>query len=211
MTVLSVSRPVYADPDNTSIRCLVTLDSDPGEHPYLASNSDPVSAALFQQIVQGQHGEIAAYAPPPVDLAALKARAGAAISGYADAVINQVAPTASRLAAFQSVAGILAASGGAAPTSGPYADTFAALAASYGVSPVAFANLVLTTQNASLRIETQRSTAAGAVAAASNPAQIAAAITAFSSALASVIGDVNASSTTPISPPPAISVPGVTQ
>ena len=210
MIITSVSNPTFADAASKSVRCTVTFDTLSGPHEYTAADGDADSQSLFNSLIAGDHGSVAAFVPaPPASLVSLKQAAASAGSAYADAIVGQVAPTVTRQAAFQNAAGILAGSGGIAPTSGPYIDAFSALASSYGLSASAFATVVLTSQNASLQIETAMSSFDTEIISASTTAQIASAIAAFEGALAGVISRVNAVMPTPVTTPPPISIPGV--
>jgi hypothetical protein len=210
MIITSVSNPAFADADSKSVRCTVTFDTLSGPYAYTAADGDADSQSLFNSIIAGDHGAVAAFvAAPPASLASLKQATVSAGSAYADAIVGQVTPTVTRQAAFQNAAGILAGSGGSAPTSGPYVDAFAALASSYGISASAFATVVMTAQNASLQIETAMSSFDTEVITASTTAQIVSAIAAFEGALASVISRVNAVMPSPVTTPPPISIPGV--
>lgn len=211
MIITSVSNPIFADADSKSVRCAVTFDSLSGPHAYTAADGDADSQSLFNSLIAGDHGAVAAFvAAPPASLASLKQAAVLAASAYADEVVKQVTTTITRQAAFQNAAGIIAGNGGTAPTSGPYADTFAALALSYGKSASDFAVVVFTMQNATLQIETAMSNFDAEVATKSTTPQIVLAITTFEHALSAVILQVNAVTPNSVTTPPPIFIPGVT-
>ena len=78
MTITSVAAPAYASADAKSIRCMVTLDGRAGSHGYLAVDGDEASQSLFDDLVAGKYGAVAAYVapvPPPPTIPQLRAHA----------------------------------------------------------------------------------------------------------------------------------------
>jgi hypothetical protein len=86
-TVTLVSNPVYSNPSNTTIDCLVTF-SDIGQHPYTASEDDPApyGAALWAALIAGTYGSITPYVAPimtPRQQAAAAIAAGIVVTSNA--------------------------------------------------------------------------------------------------------------------------------
>jgi hypothetical protein len=64
----SVSNPVWANPEHTTINCEITTSQFGNEVlPFTASPDDvePHGRAIFADIVAGTYGPIAEYVPPP--------------------------------------------------------------------------------------------------------------------------------------------------
>ena len=173
----------------------VRRDSDGAFIPADPRNSDWLAYQAWAAA-----GNTAAAAPGPTQ-AQLRAALLAAASSAAAFVVAQVMPDAAHQTAFQNAASIVNGAGGA-PSSGPLATKFAALAAAYGMSANSFAALVLGMQGASLDLSASLATLSAASAAAASAADLASALATFETAIAAVVAEVNAAS-----PPVAIASP----
>jgi hypothetical protein len=76
VNIASVADPVYADAGNQSVRCTLTLVGG-SPRPYLAANGDATSQALFNALVAGTYGAVAAYVAPAMSTASLRQYANA--------------------------------------------------------------------------------------------------------------------------------------
>jgi len=64
--VEKVFNPIYVSEDKTRIDCMVKFDTVPVEIPFTADKNDTEDhgRALYDALVSGAYGEIAAYVPP---------------------------------------------------------------------------------------------------------------------------------------------------
>ena len=146
----------------------------------------------------------------PPSLAELKASLAAAASAAASAIVAQVMPDAAHQAAVQNAASIVNGNGGSAPSSGPMAAKFTALAATYGMTSSAFAALVLAMQGASFDLSAALASLSVASASATSTTDLASALAAFETAIVAVVAEVNAASPPmAIASPAAISIAGI--
>ena len=125
----ALSNPIYADPANNSVRCAAQWNGVPTS--YLAVNGDPTSQTLFNSLVAGTYGVVAAYVAPTPTLADLRSYAfghlpllfaaarsytlGSGVSVYADATTSTGADLNALLTRFALPS---------PPTSVPWVDDF---------------------------------------------------------------------------------------
>lgn len=150
-----------------------------------------------------------ALTPPAADLRPVVAQAKTAAGAAADAVVAAITPDSAHQAAFQNAAAILNGLGGVAPTTGPFAAPFAALAASYGMSATGFAGLVVQTQAASLSLGAALATFNNAASAAADAPALATALAAFQSSLDGIVAALNTALPSPVPTPPTLVIAGV--
>lgn len=88
MQILTVSNPYYTNPAHTMIHCIVTVEGVAGSVPFIATADDPANhgAELFASICSGDHGAVADYMAPPVDMVTLKAAMLASVQRHVDHV-----------------------------------------------------------------------------------------------------------------------------
>jgi hypothetical protein len=93
MEYTEVTNAVYADPDNKTISCLVQFDKFPNPLPFLAMKDDvePHGNKIWNELKNGDHGEIAAYVvptPSPQQAYTAAIAAGLAITSKTDPTLN---------------------------------------------------------------------------------------------------------------------------
>jgi len=155
-------------------------------------------------------GVLSAPSAPAPSLAALQAATIAAAQAAGAAIVADIYPTPSTETAFQNAALIVRSCGNAAPpSSDPDYALFNSVAASYGLSPAAFAALVAVSISQSLALKLAEGALSAAVAAATSAAGIAAALATFETALGAVVTALNAALPAPIAAPAAIVIVGV--
>ncbi len=166
-----------------------------------------VAAPEYQQWLAAGNTPTPVPAPTQAQLAASLTSAASAACAL---VVAQTLPDPSHQAAFQNAAAIVNGNGGAAPTTGPLATKFAALATVYGMSASAFATLAVAFQGASLDLSTALTTLWAAASAATTSAQLATALTAFETAIGNVVAEINAAGPPgPTVAPAAIIIAGI--
>jgi hypothetical protein len=135
----------------------------------------------------------------------------AAASSACDAVAAQIVPSVAQQSAYTNAAGLVAASGGGAPSTEPFKSVFAALGAAVGISdPATFAKVVSSTSLASMQLVTILGMLKGGVAKAMVVADLSNALTAFEQALAGFVSGLNKSGlTAEIKAPDAIVISGI--
>lgn len=107
MKIVKVENPVYAKDDDSHVNCQVTFQVETGEeetdketgqktaktvekvYDYTASQADQTEYGqqLWQELQNGEHGEIAAFVPPDIDY---KFLAAVALAGTNDAMLRIV-------------------------------------------------------------------------------------------------------------------------
>ena len=149
---------------------------------------------------------LAPIVPPLAQLAAQLVSAGKAAC---DAVTAQILTCETHLAGYTNAAMYVAATG-AAPASGPAQAAFAALAAANGMTTSVFATLVAELSASAMNLSGILATLQGAAVKAAAPADLAAALTAFESAIGAEVAGLNgAGLTAAIKAPAAISIAGI--
>jgi hypothetical protein len=183
-----------------------------GQTFYAANGAPVVVTALGDPTALGLTASPpAAPPPPPPPSVPMLARALVAAASQACAsIVAQVYPDPAHQAAFQNAASIINGNGGAAPTAGPLAAAFAALASAYDATPDAFAGFVLAAQAASLTLGAALATLSSAAAAASAAADLTAALAAFETAIGGVVSELDAALPSSITAPAAIAIAGLT-
>ena len=93
MNYTDVKTPIYADANNTSIRCQVKFDAYQDYLPFIASNSDPVAHGqeIFADLVAGKYGAIGAYVevqPTPYQLYKAAIASGLAVTSASTPALN---------------------------------------------------------------------------------------------------------------------------
>jgi hypothetical protein len=158
----------------------------------------------------------AAFPPqPPTGLttptqASLQASLVAAATAAAASVTAQVYTDPSHQAAGQNAGLIVVMAGGAPTSSSPFFSAFNSYAAAWGLTPAAFATLIETLVNESMALSSALNTLEAATSSATTAAQLATALSAFETAVNAVVTAINAAGTPfPMTPPPAISIPGI--
>jgi len=149
-------------------------------------------------------------------LATNKASVITAASVACSTIVAAVFAGPTQQAAFSNAGMMVAANGGAAPSTGAAGTAFTALASTYGMSQAAFAVLVSAMQLASLTLENALATLVFAATAAASNEALAAAISAFETSVGGVVTAVNSAITAANSPalvaveaPATISIKGV--
>lgn len=92
MNILNVSNPYYTNPAHTMIHCIVTIKGVAGPVPFIATADDPEEhgAALFASINAGDHGVVAAYVAPALDMAALQSSLSTIVQRHVDQVAQSL-------------------------------------------------------------------------------------------------------------------------
>lgn len=186
---LTPIRPPFCGPNQTPIFADGAWTIEPdyvGETWFDAAGAPVVVTAI------GYPAALGLQPTPPPTQAQLAASLAAAASAACTHVIAQIYPDAAHQAAFQNAASIVNGNGGAAPAVDPLAKKFENLAAIYGLSASAFATLVVAMQGASFDLSAALATLNGAAADATTPAELAAALTSFETALAAALVEINA-------------------
>jgi hypothetical protein len=175
-----------------------------GEAWFDASGAPVVVTAL------GDPAALGLRPTPPPTQGELAASLAAAASAACTEIVSKIYPDAAHQAAFQNAASIVNGNAGAAPTVEPLATKFASLAAIYGLSASGFAALVIAMQAASFDLSAALAVLNGGAADATTPVQLAAALTAFETALAAAVAEINAAGL-PVTTaaPPAIRIAGI--
>ncbi len=64
MNITSAQNPIYANVDNTEINCTITCEK--GVFPFTATPHDPMpyGLQLYNDLIAGKYGAIAAYVAP---------------------------------------------------------------------------------------------------------------------------------------------------
>ena len=148
-------------------------------------------------------------APPSPTFPQLQQEVLAAASAVSSSLVTAISPDAAHQQGFQNAAAVVAGNGGSAPTTGPYATQFAALASSYSMTPSAFATMVTALMNASWQNTNAGLAIQAAVAAATTSTQLASAITTFDTSIGQIVTAINAAVPVPIAAPAAIVIAGV--
>lgn len=67
LTIISVSNPIYSNPENTSINVQIEFKEMTGLQPFTAMANDPEihGAQLFKDLMSGKYGAISPYVEPP--------------------------------------------------------------------------------------------------------------------------------------------------
>jgi hypothetical protein len=65
--VISITNPVFATEDGSSIDCILELDALPAPVPFTASAHDVEEHGrkIYADLIAGAYGAIGAYVPPP--------------------------------------------------------------------------------------------------------------------------------------------------
>ena len=153
---------------------------------------------------------LAAPEPAP-SLATLAADLVAAASAACDAVYGQVAPDAKHATAYSNAAAVVGPAA-VVPTADPAKSAFVLMAASFGFAsnPQGFATLVTNVAAASMTLSAILGALEAAAAKAATPADLAAALGTFETALGSLVATLNgAGLTITVTAPAAITVTGL--
>ena len=122
-------------------------------------------------------------------------------------ITSQIVPDATHQNAYQ-IAYATVAGTGESPTSGPLAAQFDALAASFGLSPSAFATLVIAVGSSGLQLSAALSTLETTIASATTNQSIDSAVAVFNTAIAAIVSEVNGAGVSPaISAPAPVQAP----
>ncbi len=209
--VLVGTEPAVQSPLDPPGTWLVPAHATLTPPPAVAAGRVPVWSGSSWSTQPASPTATAPATPPDATLAHLQAlvmTAGATVSGQ---LVSEILPTPTDQVAYQNMAGIIAASGGSVPTSGPYAAMFApALAQFPGLTPAAFAAMVVALTSASIANQAALATLRSSAAAAKSAAQLSAAVYAFELAVHGIVVSINAVAPVQIAPPPAIDIPGIT-
>lgn len=132
-----------------------------------------------------------------------------AVSNYIAAITAQVAPSSTHMTAYQNALAILGPSI-TLPTVDPLMTQFNDMASKLGLTPAAFANVVVHVTSSSFALASALMTIESTVAASNTTTQLATAISTFTNTVAGVINTLNSSGlTVTVTAPPAISIVGV--
>jgi ribosomal protein L6P/L9E len=190
-----------------SIPCTLSYNDNTIYNIYDSTSNTYVSTTnqgLYTSVQQNSN-----ITPFVVDVTYSKQALNDAIVNTCNYIVDIISPTGSKQVAYNNAVILLTINNGNPPTVQPVANAFNNMAASWGLSPNNFANLVMGLQTTSMTLASIEQDAQNMVSAANSANSLLTALYTFETEINSVVTGVNAVLPIPMTPPNNIIIKGL--